>query len=54
MDISGTIATSATTPKASLNILPPVAPDAPIKNYSIKVAVIGPDATPPESKAIAV
>ena len=33
---------------------PPSAEHAPIANGSINVAVIGPDATPPESKAIAV
>ena len=54
IDSSGIIATIATTPKASLSTLPPSAVDAPIINCSMNVAVIGPEATPPESKAIAV
>ena len=50
------MATIATTPKASETILsiPPIASQAPIAKGSRNVAVIGPDATPPESKAIAV
>ena len=56
MVINGVIATIATTPNASLTIRsgPPIASQAPIANGSRKVAVIGPDATPPESKAIEV
>ena len=54
IDISGIIATIATTPNASLKGSPPSVFDAPIINWSMNVAVIGPDATPPESKAIAV
>ena len=52
--MSGVMATIATTPKASLTILsdPPMASQAPIAKGSRKVAVIGPDATPPESKAM--
>ena len=48
------MATMATTPKASLTILsgPPMASQAPMAKGSRKVAVIGPDATPPESKAM--
>ena len=48
------MATMATTPKASTNGLPPMTVEAPIINCSIKVAVIGPEATPPESNAMAV
>ena len=54
MVISGVIATIATTPKASVIMFPPATLQAPIANGSRKVAVIGPEATPPESKAIAV
>ena len=35
-------------------ILPPAAAQAPMENGSKKVAVMGPEATPPESKAMAV
>ena len=52
--LKGIIATIATTPKASLSGLPPITLLAPIMNCSIKVAVMGPEATPPESNAIAV
>ena len=52
--ISGVIATIATTPNASVTTFPPTASHAPCANGSKKVAVIGPDATPPESNAIAV
>ena len=52
--ISGVMATMATTPKASVMILPPTLLQAPIAKGNRKVAVIGPLATPPESKAIAV
>ena len=48
------MATKATMPKASVSTLPPRARLTPIINCSIKVAVIGPEATPPESKAMAV
>ena len=48
------MATIATTPKASATKLPPTATQAPCANGSKKVAVMGPLATPPESKAIAV
>ena len=44
----------ATTPNASVTTLPPIAIQAPCANGSRNVAVIGPDATPPESNAIAV
>ena len=54
MVINGVIATIATTPKASVTILPPTLAHAPIANGSKNVAVIGPEATPPESKAMAV
>ena len=52
--ISGVMATMATTPKASVTIFPPTAMQVPWAKGSRKVAVIGPEATPPESKAIAV
>ena len=52
--IRGIMATSATVPKASVRILPPTALQTPMAKGSMKVADIGPDATPPESKAIAV
>ena len=48
------MATMAMTPKASRTGFPPAAADAPSVNDNIKVEVIGPEATPPESKAIAV
>ena len=51
---SGVMATSATTPKASVARFPPAAVHSPIVIGSRKAAVIGPEATPPESKAIAV
>ena len=54
MVISGVMATMATMPKASVTILPPTAPQAPCARGSRKAAVMGPDATPPESKAMAV
>jgi hypothetical protein len=54
MVISGVIATIDTIPKASVMMFPPRAPHAPIAKGSRKVAVIGPEATPPESNAIAV
>ena len=50
----GIIATIATRPKASSMMLPPKALHAPIAKGSMKVAVRGPEATPPESKAMAV
>ena len=52
--ISGIIATIATSPKASVITLPPIAVLIPMAKGSIKVAVSGPDATPPASKAMAV
>ena len=52
--MSGIIATSATRPKASVITLPPSASQAPVANGSMKVAVSGPEATPPESNAMAV
>ena len=51
---SGVMATMATTPKASVTTLPPRASQAPMAKGSRKVAVMGPEATPPESKAMAV
>ena len=48
------MATMATQPKASVSTLPPTAWQAPMAKGSRKVAVIGPEATPPESKAMAV
>lgn len=57
MVINGAIATIATIPNAFERILstPPVTPaHTPTANGSIKLDVRGPDATPPESKAIAV
>ena len=51
---SGVIATIATTPNASVITLPPKASQAPMAKGSKNVAVMGPDATPPESKAMAV
>ena len=54
MVIRGVIATIATTPNASEARLPPTATQAPCARGSKNVAVIGPDATPPESNAIAV
>ena len=52
--MSGVMATMATTPKASVTILPPTATQAPCASGSRKVAVMGPDATPPASNAMAV
>ena len=52
--IRGIMATSATRPKASVITLPPSAVVAPMAKGSMKVAVSGPEATPPESKAMAV
>ena len=54
IDISGIIATRATVPNASETTFPPTEKLAPIIKRSMKVAVIGPEATPPESNAIAV
>ena len=54
MVMSGVMATIATTPKASVTMLPPTALHAPIAKGSRNVAVIGPEATPPESNAMAV
>ena len=54
MVTSGVIATMATTPKASVTTLPPSASQAPMAKGSRNVAVIGPEATPPESKAMEV
>ena len=48
------MATMAMTPKASRTGFPPAALDAPSVNDKMNVEVMGPDATPPESKAIAV
>ena len=48
----GASATSATTPKASVTTLPPSAVHAPMASGSRKVEVLGPLATPPESKAM--
>ena len=50
MAIKGIIATSAITPKESFPPFPDCA--APRVKESTKVDVRGPDATPPESKAI--
>ena len=44
----------ATRPKASVMTFPPTATLAPIAKGSMKVAVSGPEATPPESNAMAV
>ena len=48
---SGVMATRATMPKASVSTLPPTASQAPMARGSRKVVVMGPEATPPESKA---
>ena len=48
------MATIATMPKASVSTLPPAASHAPMAKDSKKVAVMGPLATPPESKAMEV
>ena len=42
------------TPKASVTMLPPTATQAPWAKGSRKAAAMGPEATPPESKAMAV
>ena len=52
--IRGIMATRATRPKASFITLPPRAFTAPMAKGSMKAAVSGPLATPPESKAMAV
>ena len=52
--LCGVIAIIATMPKASVITLPPIAWHAPMANGRIKVVAIGPEATPPESKAIPV
>ena len=54
MVISGVIATMAITPNASSTGFPPVAAEAPRVKERMKVEVMGPDATPPESNAMAV
>ena len=54
MATRGVMATMATMPKASVSTLPPSASQAPMAKGSRKVAVMGPEATPPESKAMAV
>ena len=54
MAISGVMATMVTTPNASVTTLPPTVMHAPMAKGSKNVAVIGPEATPPESKAMAV
>ena len=43
------MATMATTPNASVVTSPPTAAHAPMDMDSMNVAVMGPDATPPES-----
>ncbi len=54
MVISGVMATMAIMPNASVMIFPPRVWQAPMASGSKKVAVMGPEATPPESNAIAV
>ena len=54
MIMRGVMATMATMPKASVRILPPRASQAPMHSGRRKVAVMGPEATPPESKAMEV
>ena len=54
MAMGGVIATIATVPKASRKIFSPTAAQAPIEKGSRNVAVMGPLATAPESKAMAV
>ena len=54
MVTNGVIATMATMPKASVRIFPPMLSQAPMVKGNRKAAVIGPLATPPESKAMAV
>ena len=48
------MATMATMPNASVTMLPPTAAQAPCASGSRKVAVMGPEATPPASNAMAV
>ena len=48
------MATMATTPNASVTMLPPTAVQAPCASGRRNAAVIGPEATPPASKAMAV
>ena len=52
--MSGVIATMATTPNASVRMEPPAPSHAPMAKGRRNVAVMGPLATPPESKAIPV
>jgi hypothetical protein len=54
MAMRGVIAIIAMTPKASVMGLPPAVDEAPNVNDRMKVEDIGPEATPPESKAMAV
>ena len=50
----GVTAIMAMSPNASVPGFPPTASDAPMSRASTKVLDSGPDATPPESKAMAV
>lgn len=52
MAIIGASATSATTPKASVVMFPPTPVHAPMAIGKRNVDVMGPLATPPESKAM--
>ena len=52
MMIRGVMATMATIPNASFKMSPPRASHAPMAKGRRKVAVMGPEATPPESKAM--
>ena len=54
MVMMGVMATMLTTPNASVTISPPTAAHAPTASGSTKVVVMGPLATPPASKAMAV
>ena len=54
MVMSGIMAIMAMTPKASVMGLPPRACEAPRVKARMKVEAMGPEATPPESKAMAV
>ena len=54
MVMSGVIATIATTPNAPDTTSPPTPVHTPMDIGNRKVAVIGPEATPPESNAMAV
>lgn len=54
MAIRGVMAIMAMQPKASTAGFPPKVLDEPSMKARIKVDAMGPDATPPESKAIAV